>query len=280
MKKLIGLLALAGITSSAFSQTSNISCCAASATEAYAQNGSDKNFMGKHDEPLPFHYLSANGKDITYATADGKTAHGWEVKAATNTPYYLFVIHEWWGLNDYVKQEAEKLGKDLGVNVIALDLYDNVVTSTREDAAKAMQAVTTDRATAIVKGAYAYVGGNARVFTIGWCFGGGWSLQTTLIGGSQAVGCIMYYGQPEKDVDRLKKLNADVLGFFGNLDQYPSPQVVTEFADNMNKAGKKLYLNRYEATHAFANPSNPNFNKEATEDAYKKVLAFVKERMK
>ncbi len=280
MKKLIGLLALVGITASAFSQTSNMSCCAASATEAYAQNGSDKNFMGKHDEPLPFHYLSANGKDITYTTADGKTAHGWEVKAATNTPYYIFVIHEWWGLNDYVKQEAEKLGKDLGVNVIALDLYDNVVTSTREDAAKAMQAVTTDRATAIVKGAYAYVGGNARVFTIGWCFGGGWSLQSTLIGGSQAVGCIMYYGQPEKDVDRLKKLNTDVLGFFGNLDQYPSPQVVTEFADNMNKAGKKLYLNRYEATHAFANPSNPNFNKEATEDAYKKVLAFVKERMK
>jgi carboxymethylenebutenolidase len=280
MKKFIGFLTLIGITGTAMSQSGNMTCCAASATEAYAQNGSDKNFMAKHDEPIPFHYESENGKDITYATADGKTAHAWEVKSANGSPYYLFVIHEWWGLNDYIKQEAEKLGRDLGINVIALDLYDNVVTSTREEAAKAMQAVTTDRATAIVKGAYAYAGAKAKVFTIGWCFGGGWSLQSTLIGGSQAVGCIMYYGQPEKDVERLKTLHADVLGFFGNLDQYPSPQVVSEFADNMNKAGKKLYLNRYEATHAFANPSNPNFNKDATEDAYKKVLVFVKDRMK
>ncbi|MBZ5855651.1 dienelactone hydrolase family protein [Flavihumibacter profundi] len=280
MKKSIALISFLAIAGSLAAQTSNMSCCAASATEAYAMNASDKNFTSKHDEPLPFSYSSENGKDISYTTADGKTAHAWEVKSAKPTKYYLFVIHEWWGLNDYIKQEAEKLGKDLGVNVIALDLYDNVVTTTREEAAKAMQSVTTDRATAIINGAYAYAGGSAKVFTIGWCFGGGWSLQASLLGGKQAVGCIMYYGQPEKDIERLKTLQPDVLGFFGNLDQYPSPQIVTEFADNMNKAGKKLLLNRYEATHAFANPSNPNFNKEATEDAYKKVLAFVKERIK
>jgi len=51
------------------------------------------------------------------------------VKAAGPTKKYLFVIHEWWGLNDYIKQEAEKLQKELGVNVIALDLYDGKVTS-------------------------------------------------------------------------------------------------------------------------------------------------------
>lgn len=280
MKKFIFSVFLTAWSLLSMAQNNNMACCAPQATETYALNAGDQNFRNKHDEPLPFQYVSANGKDISYKTADGKTAHAWEVRATKPTHYYLFVIHEWWGLNDYVKQEAEKLGGELGINVIALDLYDNVVTSTREEAAKAMQAVTTDRATAIIKGAYAYAGEKAKVFTIGWCFGGGWSLQATLLGGKQAAGCMMFYGQPEKDVEKLKTLNADVIGFFGNLDQWPSPQVVNEFAENMNKAGKKLLLNRYEAPHAFANPSNPSFNKEATEDAYKKVLAFVKERMK
>jgi carboxymethylenebutenolidase len=279
MKKNLFTAFLLCCFTAASAQNSDASCCAASATEVYAINAKDKNFISKHDEPLPFHYASANGKDINYATADGKMAHAWEVKAAAATPYYLFVVHEWWGLNDYIKKEAEQLSQELGINVVAVDLYDNVVASTREDAAKTMQSVKTERAMAILKGAYVYAGKEARVFTMGWCFGGGWSLQTTLLGGEQAVGCIMYYGQPEKDVEKLKTLHADVIGFFGNLDQYPSPQMVTEFVENMQKAGKKLLVNRYEAPHAFANPSNPGFNKEATADAHKKAIDFIKERM-
>jgi carboxymethylenebutenolidase len=279
MKQFIFLLVCLAVNQSIYSQDIT-SCCAAAATEAFAQNGGNAAFRASHDEPRPFHYVSAAGKDISYQTSDGKNAHGWEVKAEKATPYYMFVVHEWWGLNDYIKQEAEKLGRDLGINVIALDLYDNQVATTREDAARIMQSVKTERAESIIKGAYSYAGKNAKVFTIGWCFGGGWSLQATLLGGSQAAGGIMYYGQPEKDVEKLKTLKADIIGFFANQDQWPSPQVVTEFAQSMQKAGKKLLLNRYDATHAFANPSNPNFNKEATEDAYGKMLAFVKERMK
>jgi carboxymethylenebutenolidase len=57
------------------------------------------------------------------------------------------------------------------------------------------------------------VGNKAKVFTIGWCFGGGWSLQTALLGGNQVVGCVMYYGMPEADVNKLKTLHCDVIGF-------------------------------------------------------------------
>jgi carboxymethylenebutenolidase len=279
MRNIISCSLLMIFSNAIFAQT-QMSCCAASATEAYAQNASDKNFRMKHNEPLPFTYNSENGKDITFKTGDGKTGHGWEVKSEKPSKYYLFVIHEWWGLNDYIKRTSEQLGKDLGMNVIAIDLYDNKVASTGEDAADFMQSVQPERAVSIIKGVYEYAGPDARVFTIGWCFGGGWSLQTALLGGKQLAGCIMYYGQPEKDVEKLKTLNADVLGFFSNIDQWPTPQVVTEFAENMNKAGKKLYLNRYDADHGFANPSNPAHDKVASEDAYKKVLAFVKERMK
>ncbi len=104
-------------------------------------------------------------------------------------------------MNDYIKQESEKLGDDLGVNVIAIDLYDNKVAATPDDARKLVQAVKTDRAQSIIKGAYNYVGSNAKVFTIGWCFGGGWSLQAAIaVRCSNVVGCVMYYGMPETDM--------------------------------------------------------------------------------
>jgi carboxymethylenebutenolidase len=278
MKKLFFLPILLLIVMGASAQN-NLSCCGIDATTAFSRNVADKSFVMSHDEPLPFQFVSETGKDIYIKTASGKDAHVWEVKAAKPSPYYIFVIHEWWGMNDYIKQEAEKLSKDLGINAIAIDLYDGVIATTQGEAGKTMQSVNKERAEEIIKATFGYTGAKAKVFTIGWCFGGGWSLQSTLIGGKQSVGCVMYYGQPEKNIDRLKTLNADVLGVFGNLDQWPSPKVVDEFAGNMDAAGKKLILKRYEAPHAFANPSNPRFNKEASEDAYTHVLSFIKERI-
>lgn len=234
----------------------------------------------QHDAPLPFIYNSANGKDITFKAADGTDAHGWMIKASKSTNYYIFVIHEWWGLNDYIKQESEKLSNDVGANVIAIDLYDNKIASTPDEARKLVQSVKTERAVNIIKGAYAYAGNNAKVFTIGWCFGGGWSLQAALLGGDNVAGCIMYYGMPENDVNKLKTLHCDVIGFFANQDQGITPKVVDEFQENMKAANKKLTVYRYDAEHAFANPSNPHYNKEATTDAYAKTIAFIKERLK
>ena len=279
MKKLLLIPALL-LTMFYAQAQEKINCCSPSATEEYALNALNKNFVMQHDDPLPFTYHSIKGKDISYPTADGKAAHAFEIKADKQTPYYLFVIHEWYGLNDYIKQEAENLANELGMNVIALDLYDNKVAANRDDAAKYMQTVTTDRAMDIIHGAYKYVGGNAKVFTVGWCFGGGWSLQTAIEGGNQVKGCVMYYGQPEKDVERLKKIRCDIIGFFGNQDHFPSPEMVDQFLQTATKANVKIYVNRYEANHGFANPSNPSFNKEAKEDAHKKMIAFIRERMK
>ncbi len=118
------------------------------------------------------------------------------------------------------------------------------------------------------------------MFTIGWCFGGGWSLQTALIGGKQVLGCVMFYGMPETDVNKLKTLNCDVIGFFAEKDGWITPKVVDTFKDNMKVAGKKVSTFEYDAEHAFANPSNPHYNKEATTDAYSKAIPFIKERMK
>jgi carboxymethylenebutenolidase len=262
-------------------QAQKMSCCSASATESFAQLASDKSFIASHPLPLPFFFKSDNGRSITYKAADGSDCSGWEIRSKTPTNNYIFVFQEWWGLNDYVKKESEELWNDVGnVNVIAVDLYDGKVAATREDAGKYMQAAKTERIETIIKAALAYVGPNAKIYTIGWCFGGGWSLQASLLAGKQAAGCVMYYGMPEKDVDKLKTLHADVLGIFANKDQWINPKVVDEFAENMKKAEKKLTVKRYEADHAFANPSNPIFDKAAKEDAYKNTLAFFKARIK
>ena len=255
-------------------------CCGPTATDKFAMNASDRSFLLSHPNPLPFKYKSDHGHDITFKASDGTDAHGWEVKAKNKTDFYMFVFHEWWGLNDYIKQESERLSNDLEINVIAIDLYDNQVAATREDAGKFMQTVKTERATAIIKGAYTKVGSDAKVFTIGWCFGGGWSLQAAIEGGKQVQGCIMYYGQPEKDVNRLKMLQCDVIGFFGKKDKWLNPQVVDEFKGNLQAAGKKCSIYEYDADHAFANPSNPVYDKDATADAYSKLLTFVKLRIR
>jgi len=280
MQKRLLFFVLIVASNSSFAQQKSAPCCDPSATNEFAMLADDKNFVMSHDKPLPFVYKTSNGSDINFKAADGTDAHGWMVKASKPTNYYIFVIHEYWGLNDYIKQQTEKLSNDLGVNAIALDLYDNKVATTSEDAGKLMQAVKPERAMSIIKGAFNYAGTNAKVFTIGWCFGGGWSLQSAIAGGNNVVGCVMYYGMPEKNVDKLKELHCDVIGFFGNKDKWITPQVVEEFKTNMKTADRKVTTYEYDADHAFANPSNPHANKEAAADAYAKTIAFIKERMK
>lgn len=272
---------MAFCTGVAFAQSKMACCAKPTATKQFAMLAADKKFVMAHANPLKFHFQSTIGKPITYKTADGKDANAYELKAKNPTNNYLLVIHEWWGLNDFVKKESEKLYNDLGnVNVIDLDLYDGKVATTREDAGKFMQSVSEDRAKAIINGALAYVGPKAHIATIGWCFGGGWSLQTSLLAGKQLVGCVMYYGMPEQDINRLKTLNADVLGNFANKDQWINPKVVAKFEENMKAAGKTVYIHGYDADHGFANPSSPIYNSDATKEAYGYTLAFLKPRLK
>ncbi len=282
MKKflLLNILVLAGIA--AFGQQ-KMACCVKqpSATRRFAMLASDKSFRMAHANPKAYHFQSDVGKAITYKTPDGASANAFEFKAKKPTSNYLLVIHEWYGLNDFIKHESERIYKELGdVNVIDLDLYDGKVAATREDAGKYMQAVKDDRAQAIIKGAIAYAGPKARIATLGWCFGGGWSLQATLLAGKQAAACVMYYGMPEQSVDRLKTLHTDVLGNFANKDQYINTRIVAQFKANMETAGKKLYLHQFDADHGFANPSNPIYNSEATREANAYTLVFLKQRLR
>ncbi len=89
----------------------------------------------------------------------------------------------------------------------------------------------------------------------------------------------MFYGMPEKDVNRLKMLNTDVLGFFAT-EKNISPEVVKQFEANMKQAGKKLTYKIYPAEHAFANPSNPKFNPEFAAETHQRAVDYFTRKFK
>jgi len=280
MKKISCALAMTFIGLNVFAQA-DPTICHTSSTEKFAMFASNKKFNSMHLEPLSYTHISDAGGKMIKIKTDGAEANAYLIEAKSKTNNWIFVFQEWWGLNDNIKLEAENLYKDLGnVNVLALDMYDGKLATTRDDAGKFMGEFKQDRGDAIVKGALAYVGANAKIGTIGWCFGGGQSMQAALNAGKQAAACVIYYGMPEENLDRLKALNCDVLDIFATQDQWINKDVTSKFEKNMAAAGKKLTVKPYDADHAFANPSNAKHNKEATADAYKNSVDFFKTRLK
>lgn len=236
-------------------------------------------FAALHMAPAYYKLENQTGAMVSFK-AEGGDAKGYFIKSKQKSNKWLFVIQEWWGLNDNIKKEAETFAQELGdVNILALDMYDGKVASVPDSAMQYMRGAKSERLEAIVKGGLAYAGAEAKIYTVGWCFGGGWSLQSTLLAGKQAAGCVMYYGRPETNIERLKTINCDVIGFFANKDQGIPPAAVDAFEKNMKEAGKNLAVNRYDAGHGFANPSNPVYDKVATQDAHTKTIAFLKAHM-
>jgi carboxymethylenebutenolidase len=280
MKKIFFLLA--SFVSTMTLAQNDITVCHTSAVDKFAVFASNKDFNKEHPNPVAYvHVSEAGGEMVKFKTPDGTEANAYFIKAKKKTNNWVFVFQEWWGLNDHIKRESEKFYEDLdNVNVLALDMYDGKVATERETAGKYMSEFKKERGTAIVTGALGYVGKDAKVATVGWCFGGAQSLQATLTAGPQSVACVMYYGMPESDVERLKTLNCDVLGIFAAKEKYINQDIVKKFEANMKTAGKNLTVKNYEADHGFANPSNPIYDKAATEDAYKNAIEFFKARLK
>jgi carboxymethylenebutenolidase len=248
-------------------------------SEGMSQFAKEKEFKEAHEIPANINF-EGKGEMITFKTPDGSEGSAYAVKTAEPSERYLFIIHEWWGLNDHIKRESDRLFEALGyTNVLALDLYDGNVADNRDDAGKFMSAVKQERAEAIIKGALAYAGQDAKIGTIGWCFGGGWSLRSSILAGKQGVGCVLFYGMPVKRADELIPLEADILGLFAKKDDWINEKVIGAFEALTKATGKKMEVHWFEAAHAFANPTSPRYNEEAAQKANKLALDFLKERL-
>jgi carboxymethylenebutenolidase len=239
----------------------------------------DPEFKEAHESPRSAN-VSGAGTMIQIPIAEGAEPGQAYALMAENSNKYLLVIHEWWGLNDNIKEEAERLFAELeDVNVLALDLYDGKVATNPDDAGAFMQAVSADRAKSIVAGAIQMAGPEADIATIGWCFGGGWSLQASILAGEQGVACVLYYGMPVQRADEIAPLQADILGIFAEQDGWITPEVAQNFEELAKATGKNIEIQQFDAAHAFANPSSEAYNEEAAQEANKRALEFLKERI-
>lgn len=258
-------------------------CCAKEdkATATFAAFADDMDFRNMHPEPKSMKAHEQKGEMVQFDAADGQGSQAYNIQGEGESEYCLFVIHEWWGLNDQVKAEADRLFEELGgnVRVMALDMYDGAVATTREAASKLMQGVEGEHARAIIRGAADVLPEGTKIATIGWCFGGGWSLQASMELGEQAAGCVMYYGMPEEDEERLAGLSVDVLGIFAAKDGWITPEVVAQFEERMENQEKNLTYKIFDAKHAFANPTRDVYDSKAAKEANAMALEFLKERL-
>jgi carboxymethylenebutenolidase len=195
----------------------------------------------------------------------------------------VILIHEWWGLNDQIKAVAAELA-ELGYIAYAIDLYGGQVADSPQGARALMKGLDAKKANAQLAAAVAHLrgmeGANGKIGTIGWCFGGGWSLNASVAAPVDAT--VIYYGRVNVAADKLAKLSGPVLGHFGTLDKNINKKMVAGFETEMGKAGKSdsLSVNWYEADHAFANPSGARYDAEDAALAWARTRSFFEENLK
>jgi carboxymethylenebutenolidase len=246
----------------------------------FASNVDSPGFADKHPSPAPFKLTNGRGEMIKITLSDRSTANAYQIKAAHKSNKWLILFHEWWGLNDYIKNEAEKYANAFSsLNVIALDFYDGQSTANPDTAGMLLKGVKTERSMKIIEGTKKYLGANAQVGTLGWCFGGGLSMQAAIIFGKQAKACVLYYGMPETDAKKLKNLHAPVLGIFAEKDAWITRDVVSGFDKSFRPLKRKYELKWFDADHAFANPSSPNHNNAAALEAEDMTKKFIQTRL-
>ncbi len=241
----------------------------------------DASFKAAHEAPEPLNYVPETGNMIEFPAKGGATGHAFYVPSPKPTNKVLIVVHEWWGLNDYIKREAENWQKELGnIDVYAIDLYDGQVATNADEAGKLMGGLKAERGAAIVNGLLAKIGKGKKIATIGWCMGGSWSFTSTVLAGKSAAGCVMYYGFHEKDMKKIAPLKADVLYIRGSQDTYITKESVEQLEKDVTKTGRTFTLYSFAAVHAFANPSNPKYDEPSATRAHGLSLEFLKKHLK
>lgn len=239
---------------------------------------------GSTDYEAPAEVTTEN---VTYATVDGTEVTGYFARPqeAEGELPGIIVIHEWWGLNDNIRMMTRKLAAQ-GYKALAVDLYMGETAESPDQAGSLARKAGDhpEQAISNLKQAYRYLDEQQNVTktgTIGWCFGGGWSLQTALALPNEIDATVIYYGHLVNDTEQLKKLQMPVIGFFGAEDNGIPPDEVHKFEEALNKAGVTNSIHIYEgAGHAFANPSGTRYQKEAAEDAWNKTTAFFEKYLK
>lgn len=220
-------------------------------------------------------------EDVVYGDVEGAPARGYYARPAAESDAprpAILVVHEWWGLNDNVRMMVRRLAGE-GYQVLAVDMYGRVA-STPEEARAAMGEVVArpERGVAHLRAGSAFLRDAKRaprMGVLGWCFGGGWSLEAALTLPERVDAAVMYYGRVVGDRERLARLDAPLLGHFGGEDQGIPLAGVRAMEATLRELGRDVSVHVYEgAGHAFANPSGQRYQAEAAERAWRRTTEF------
>jgi carboxymethylenebutenolidase len=223
---------------------------------------------------------------VDYAHIDGKKVEGFlAMPFEEKGPYPgILVIHEWWGLNDNIRAMARQLAAQ-GYAALAVDLYEGELAEDRATAMSLMKKSLAQRSRVEenLRQAQRFLRDRQdapKVATIGWCFGGGWSLGTALLLPQQIDASVIYYGRVVTEEEALRPLRAPLLGHFGSLDKGIPVENVRAFESALDTLGKQATIHVYEgADHAFANPSGTRYDATAAETAWRRTLAFLDQHL-
>ena len=225
--------------------------------------------------------VAAELTSVSMTRAGGKAVKATLAKPATLPAPCVLLVHEWWGLNDQIKSVAAALANE-GYLALAVDLYDGNVTDQPDQAKAFMQQVAPEEAIGTLVAWIDWLKSSAdstgKVGTVGWCFGGGWSLNASIANPVDAT--VVYYGRVDQSPDELKALQGPVLGHFATEDQWINKPMVDGFAAAMNSVAKSYEVFWYDANHAFANPTNANYEKGDAKLAWQRTLDFFGEQLK
>lgn len=223
-------------------------------------------------------------QEVTIQTSGGRSISGALALPNAQQAPAVLLIHEWWGLNDQIKSMAAEFARE-GYVALALDLYDGDVATEASWARQYMMRVAgnrgqaVDTVTAWVDWLRAHERTTEKVGVVGWCFGGGWALNTAIATDVDAT--VIYYGNVRRPVDQLRQVNSPILGHFGTQDRNIDRAMVSEFEANLRAAGKEDFtFHWYEANHAFANPSGGRYDEEAARVSWQRTLAFFNEHLR
>ena len=224
---------------------------------------------------------AAEGLETVTIDVDGYGAVSASLAVPATTPApAVLLVHEWWGLNDQIKAVAAEFA-NRGYVALAVDLYDGNVATTAEAAQTYMGAVDGAKATATVGGwidwLRAHDAVEGGIGTVGWCFGGGWSLNASLAREVEAT--VIYYGNVAKSAEQLAPLAGPVLGHFAEEDQWINHEMVDGFEAAMDAAGKTYTTHWYAAQHAFANPTSAAYDSDDAATAWQRTLDFFDQNL-
>jgi|ERR1700752_883362 len=223
------------------------------------------------------------GEMVEFPFAGGNT-RGYIATPEQGSGPGVVVIQEWWGLVDHIKDVCDRFANE-GFVALAPDLYHGKTTKSPDEAGKLMMAIRIDEAERDLGAAVQYLLAldsmtSKTIGVVGFCMGGALALYTATK--NQNVGaCVVFYGIHPKVKPDLPKLNAPVLGVFGEKDASVPPDVAHDLERRVKDLGKQIEVKIYAgADHAFFNDTRPEVYKpEAATDAWQRTIAFLRQHL-